>query len=125
MTFRNQTREQLTALIGKRSIDLTTYRTLFQTADTWPLHNNADPLNGWSLREIESSPSGPASADIYGKLFYYLRAQIQEFLLRLSDLEVCFRLFQVNAADLPDHLESDSFSRIEVRMYLEGYILTS
>ncbi|KFY89500.1 hypothetical protein V500_05642 [Pseudogymnoascus sp. VKM F-4518 (FW-2643)] len=89
--------------------------TFFQTADTWPLLDNADPLNGWSLKDVESSSSGPASADVYGKLFYYIRAEIRAFLLRLSGLEITFRLFQVNAADLPDRLERSSFSRIEVR----------
>ncbi|KFY28454.1 hypothetical protein V493_02929 [Pseudogymnoascus sp. VKM F-4281 (FW-2241)] len=97
--------------------------TLFQTADTWPLHDNADPLNGWSLKEVEDSSSGPASADIYGKLFYYIHQELRTFLLRLSGLEVSFRLFQVNAADLPDHLENDSFSRIEVSNISDGAYL--
>lgn len=82
------------------------------------MHDNADPLNGWSSKEVEDSSSGPATADIYGKLFYHLRAVLRTFLLRLSDLQVSFRLFQVDASDLPNHLQSSSFSRIEVRRYL-------
>ncbi|KFY76437.1 hypothetical protein V499_03938 [Pseudogymnoascus sp. VKM F-103] len=88
--------------------------TFFQTADTWPIRDNADPLNGWSLKEVEDNSSGAASNDIYGKLFYYLRTKLRAFVLRLSDLQVSFRLFQLNASDLPNHLESSSFSRIEV-----------
>jgi hypothetical protein len=42
---------------------------------------------------------------------------LRAFLLRLSGLQVSFRLFQVDAFDLPDHLEGRSFSRIEVRRY--------
>ncbi|OBT63191.1 hypothetical protein VE03_07739 [Pseudogymnoascus sp. 23342-1-I1] len=94
--------------------------TFFQTADTWPLRDNSDPLNGWSLKEVESRSSGAASADIYGRLFYYIRTEIRAFLLRLSGLEVSFRLFQMNAADLPDHLEASSFSRIEVANISDG-----
>jgi hypothetical protein len=98
-------------------VELTDYRTFFQTTDTWPMRDNADPLHGWSLKEVEDSSSGPAAADIYGKLFYHVRAVLRPFLLRLSGLQVTFRLFQVDAADLPDHLERGYFSRIEVRRY--------
>ncbi|OBT80489.1 hypothetical protein VF21_00845 [Pseudogymnoascus sp. 05NY08] len=88
--------------------------TFFQTADTWPIRDNADPLNGWSLKEVEDCSSGPASNDIYGKLFYYLRTELRAFALRLSDLQISFWLFQMNASDLPNHLETSFFSRIEV-----------
>ena len=81
------------------------------------MYDNADPLNGWSSKEVSGSSSGPAAADIYGKLFYHVRAVLRAFLLRLSDLQVSFRLFQVDASDLPDDLKGDSFSRIEVRKY--------
>jgi hypothetical protein len=91
--------------------------TFFQTTDTWPIRDNADPLNGWSTKEVEDTSSGPAAADIYGKLFYLLRAVLRAFLLRLSGLRVSFRLFQVDASDLPNYLETESFSRIEVRKH--------
>jgi hypothetical protein len=81
------------------------------------MRDNADPLYGWSLKEVEDSSSGPAAADIYGKLFYHVHAVLRAFLLRLSDLQVSFRLFQADASDLPDYLEGGSFSRIEVRKY--------
>lgn len=93
------------------------YRTFFQTTDTWPLHDNADPLNGWSLKEVEDTSSGPAGADIYGKLFYHVRTVLRACLLRLSDLQVSFRLLQVDASTLRDDLDGEYFSRIEVRMY--------
>jgi hypothetical protein len=99
---------------GRTSPDLMDNSTFFQTADTWPIRDNADPLNGWSAKEVEDTSSGPATADIYGKLFYHLCAMLRAFLLRLSGLGVSFRLFQVDASDLPDYLETESFSRIEV-----------
>jgi len=89
--------------------------TFFQSTDIWPMKDNADPLHGWSSKEVEDSWSGPASADIYGKLFYHVRAVLRAFLLRFSGLQVSFRFFQVDASDLPNHLEDGSFSRIEVR----------
>lgn len=93
------------------------HSTFFQTIDAWPIHDNADPLNGWSAKEVENTSSGPATADIYGKLFYHLRAVLRAFLLRLPGLQVSFRLFQVEACDLLDYLGTESFSRIEVRRY--------
>lgn len=92
-----------------------TYRTFFQIADTWPMHDNADPLEGWSAKDVEMSSSGPATADIYGKLFYHVRSLLRDFLLRLFSLKVNFRLFQVDASDLPYYLESGVFNRVEVR----------
>lgn len=62
------------------------YRTLFQNADAWPLHDNADPLNGWLLKDIDATSSGPATADIYGKLFFHVRGVLGSFLRRLSGL---------------------------------------
>jgi hypothetical protein len=96
-------------------VNLTDPRTFFQSIDTWPMKDNADPLHGWLSKEVEDSPSGAASADIYGKLFHYVRAVLRGFLLRLSDLQVSFRLLKVDASDLPDHFKEASFDRIEVR----------
>ena len=81
------------------------------------MHDNANPLQGWSSKEVEDSSSGLAAADIYGKLFFYVRSVLRAFILRLSGLQISFRLFQVDASELLDHLEGDSFSRIEVRIY--------
>ena len=79
------------------------------------MRDNADPLHGWSAEDVEGSSSGAATADIYGKLFYYLRKLLRAFVHRLSDLHVSFRLLQTDVSDLPAHLEKDCFDRIEVR----------
>ena len=79
------------------------------------MRDNADPLNGWSLKDIEHTSSGPAAADIYGKLFYHVRTVLRAFLLRLSGLQVSFQLYHLDASDLLNHLEGSSFNRIEVR----------
>jgi hypothetical protein len=83
--------------------------------------DNADPLHGWSSKEVEDCSAGPATADIYGKLFYHVRAMVRAFVVRLSSSQVTFRLFQMDATDLAkNHLESnsESFDRIEVRSFL-------
>ncbi|KAK4039008.1 hypothetical protein C8A01DRAFT_47462 [Parachaetomium inaequale] len=94
--------------------------TFFQTANTWPMHDSADPLNGWSPKDVADCSTGAATADIYGKLFYHVRAVLRAFLVRLSGLQVTFRLFQMDASSLPEHLESGSFSRIEVSNISDG-----
>jgi hypothetical protein len=95
--------------------ELTRCRTFFQTADSWPMHDYADPLNGWSLKDVLDTSSGPATADVYGKLFYHVRAELGTFLRHISDLRMSFRLFQEDASSLPEHVEYGSFDRIEVR----------
>lgn len=86
--------------------------------------DNADPLHGWSSKEVEDSSSGPAIADIYGKLYYHVHAVLRGFILSLSSLQVSFRLFQMDASDLPNYLESGAFNRIEVRHLRLGYVQT-
>ncbi|GFG26617.1 monoterpene epsilon-lactone hydrolase [Aspergillus udagawae] len=88
--------------------------TFFQSANTWPMNDNADPLHGWPLDEVVTTSTVPATADIYGKLFFYIRGMLGSFLGRLPSLKLSFQLFQLDAACLPDHLENNSFSRIEV-----------
>ncbi|KAM0347291.1 hypothetical protein ACHAPU_004810 [Fusarium lateritium] len=89
--------------------------TIFQpdTSD-WPMFDNADPLVGWSAKDVEGTSSGPAKYDIYGKLFYYLRTILRAFLDQMYDLKVDFRLLQVDARRTPNYLEEKTFDRVEV-----------
>ena len=103
--------------LGKQDADLINPRTFFQNADIWPMYDGADPLDGWSAKDVKDTSSGPAAADIYGKLFYHIRAMLRGFILRLSVSPVSFRLFQMDASQLPHDLQSDYFTRIEVRKH--------
>lgn len=76
--------------------------------------DNADPLTGWSPEEVHRTSSGPAKADIYGKLFVHLRTVLRSFLQRLSSSQVSFELYQEDASVLPGYLSHGSYSRIEV-----------
>ncbi|KAL4811860.1 hypothetical protein BDW67DRAFT_179221 [Aspergillus spinulosporus] len=87
--------------------------TIYNNSTTWPMIDNADPRHGWRAEDIERTSTGTATADIYGKLFYYLRGTISSFLTRLRSMNALFRLLQVDAASLADYLDSDSFSRID------------
>ncbi|KAJ5272980.1 hypothetical protein N7478_008105 [Penicillium angulare] len=88
--------------------------TFFRDDGSWNMKDSADPLHGWSLEDVVNTSSGPAEADLYGKLFYYVREALQTFLLQLSSMNASLNLFQMDASLLPEHLEKDSFSRIEV-----------
>ncbi|KAM0319007.1 hypothetical protein ACHAPQ_010503 [Fusarium lateritium] len=88
--------------------------TIFQEdTSVWPMHDNADPLDGWSAKDVESTLYGPAKADIYGKLFHYLRSVLRAFLGRIAGLKVSFRLLQVDVRMLPGRLTDGTFDRIE------------
>ena len=89
-------------------------RTFFQTADRWPMYDNADPLNGWSAKDIEATSTGLATSDIYGKMYYYVRGVLEAFLGGMSSRTAAIEPLQVDASDLPSHLNINSFDRIEV-----------
>ncbi|PKK48400.1 hypothetical protein CI102_8134 [Trichoderma harzianum] len=91
--------------------------TLFHVRNVWPMASSADPLQGWSLKDVEDSSSGPASADIYGKLYNHIHTVLRAFLSRITDSQVSFRLFCDTTLVLTSFLESGYFDRIEVRRW--------
>ncbi|KAF9773218.1 hypothetical protein IL306_009010 [Fusarium sp. DS 682] len=97
--------------------------TFFKPNATWPMHDSANPLNGWSAKEVEMAPNGPATSDIYGKLFNFLRSMLKRFIARVSNMEAAFQLLHVDAAHLPGHVQNRSFDRIEVsNISDDGYL---
>lgn len=78
------------------------------------MNDAADPLNGWTSEEIANTSSGAATAGIYGKLFFYIRGLLRSFLDRLSSLNNSFKILQADASSLPDLVDGNAFSRIEV-----------
>lgn len=100
---------------------LTSFRTLFHATQTWLMADNDDPLRGWSPKAIQETSSGPAKADIYGKLFTYLRTLLRTFANRLAcQQQFSFRMYHVDACALHNYLEAGSFSRIEVMRKMHG-----
>ncbi|KAH7037034.1 uncharacterized protein B0I36DRAFT_402498 [Microdochium trichocladiopsis] len=99
--------------------------TFFSNANGWPMFDNADPLSGWTLKEIEATSSGQATADLYGKLSKHIHNTLKSFLHRLYSLRaVELRFLHVDAVKLPELLgESERFDRIEVSNISDcGYV---
>jgi hypothetical protein len=75
--------------------------------------DKADPSNGWPVLDVQQA-SSPALRDWYGKLFIYLYGVFQRFLERLKTIRIRLDLHRVDVNELPQHLEFDKYSRIEV-----------
>ncbi|KAF2875898.1 hypothetical protein BDV95DRAFT_285156 [Massariosphaeria phaeospora] len=87
--------------------------TFFQTANSWPMNDKADPLDGWSIGDVNKT-SHTASLDVYGKLFIYLRDEFGKFLHRLNSGKSDFHLHRLDVRELPPHLNANTYNRIEV-----------
>jgi hypothetical protein len=88
------------------------------------MKDNADPLHGWSLPEVLEQKAGPASNDIYGKLYHHLYDQLSSFRRNLSTSNSCvFKLFNMDANALARHFGGGvGFDRIEVLSYLPSWL---
>lgn len=79
------------------------------------MRDDASPLEGWDYHEyIKFAPK--ATNDVMGSFFFFLRDRLLRFCQRIKDLNIHFRLLNVDARELPDHLstEESQFDRIEV-----------
>ena len=78
------------------------------------MDDKSDPPDGWPLWEVHRWPN-PAKEDRYGKLFAYLRHHFAAFIAKLR-IGSGFRFVMhcVDAMELPEYLEKDRFTRIEV-----------
>jgi len=80
------------------------------------MKDNADPLHGWSLPEVLEGKAGPASNDIYVKLYQHLYDQLSAFRRNLRTIKSCsFKLYNMDANALTRHFgDAIEFDRIEV-----------
>lgn len=79
------------------------------------MSDNFGPLAEWPQKDVHETYSGPATADLYGKLYNYLRVMLRKFLRRIADHETCFRLLHMKKFDhFVKHMPTDWFDRIEV-----------
>ena len=117
-TFGIPTREYHIPVVTTNHEGLTQNSTLFLDLDRWLMAYSDDPLEGWRQEDVENTSSGPATADIYGKMHYHVRNVLGSFIRRISCTPVSLSLFHMDACALPGHLQKASFSRIEVRTYL-------
>jgi hypothetical protein len=84
--------------------------------------DSADPLNGWHYSEYLPHAQA-AKEDVYGALFFFVKQLLQRFCDRLRTNDILFRLYNVDASELPKYLTprdkpENVFDRIEVRFLL-------
>lgn len=111
------TRESKIPITWRYDVLIST-RTFYQTKDSWPMKDSADPLDGWPALEVVQNTK-PAKHDTYGNLFYHIQDILLKFCHRIKKLSICFNLFEVDASELPSMLRQcemgqHSFDRIEV-----------
>ncbi|CAK4027567.1 Hypothetical predicted protein [Lecanosticta acicola] len=86
--------------------------TFFQGAD-WPMKDSSDPMEGWHYPDVVKVDCGPATNDLYGKLYYHVKHVLTSFRSRLAAPGCKFHMLNMNAAELPQHLAGKDFARIE------------
>lgn len=79
--------------------------------------DSANPLQGWSSPEVLNTYAGPATGDLYGKLFHHISKHLEKFHTRLTNHGSDFFFLNVNARLLRDQatIKYKAFARIEVR----------
>ncbi|KAI8666535.1 DUF4470 domain-containing protein [Fusarium keratoplasticum] len=81
-----------------------------------------EPVTEWSISAILGQDSGPASNDVYGKMFYYVRSLCLKFQHRLRSLQVEFSVMRKDVLALPAIFNDQGrrrFDRIDVGAYFE------
>jgi hypothetical protein len=80
--------------------------------------DSADPLEGWPVYAVfKKLPL--AKNDLYGALSFYVQDTLLQFCKTIQNLNINFRLFQLDAREFPDILNQSRmskayFDRIEV-----------
>ncbi|KAF0399376.1 hypothetical protein F8M41_009723 [Gigaspora margarita] len=80
----------------------------------WTTTDCSDPLSGWDLLKVVQVENGTAKDDLYGKLFFYLRNQLELFVDRLQNLNINFDLYDEDALELGQKIKKKQFDRIYV-----------
>ncbi|KAI0175856.1 hypothetical protein GGR52DRAFT_538469 [Hypoxylon sp. FL1284] len=97
--------------------------TFFQYGTEWPLADSTDPLQDWTLLEIMGYSPTPASNDLYGKLFAYLRDTISRVHRRLEPLKISFHVRSASADLLYRYIKPGTYDRIDVHSICEASLL--
>ena len=76
--------------------------------------DNANPLDSWSMPEILKTDAGPATNDMFGKLFCHIQSVLRSFYRRIVNSDLEFQLFNLDARELQGYTKEQEFARIEV-----------
>ncbi len=84
----------------------------------WTPPESADPLDGWICEEflLDKKSSCPKN-DLYGRLYFYLREKMIEFVKQLSTHKIEFHIFCEDAVSMSEKMkiqELAQFDRIQV-----------
>ncbi|KAI0479855.1 hypothetical protein F4859DRAFT_451626 [Xylaria cf. heliscus] len=88
--------------------------TMFLSLDEWPMMDSADPTAGWPMKSFLEFDAGPATGDVYGRLYFYLKDLFADFHRRIRSSPVTFELLHIDARALPTSLTEERFDRIDV-----------
>jgi hypothetical protein len=83
---------------------------------SYPDKATNEPLSEWPMELLDNKDS-PASNDVYGKMFFYLRGLLVEFQSRIQSMKTFgVRLFPFFIGDIPRMPSSEAslFDRMEV-----------
>ena len=78
------------------------------------------PLDGWSLSDVLKTDVGPATNDMFGKLFYHVQSVFRSFYRAIANADVEFHLFNVDAKELPGYIKGQEFACIEVAIFFSA-----
>ncbi|KAF2258559.1 hypothetical protein CC78DRAFT_426128, partial [Lojkania enalia] len=87
--------------------------TFFQNPKVWPMKDDSNPLEGWDPAE-HTKFTPHAKNDLYGSFFFYLRDVLLHFCQSLENMNIEFRLLNLDAKWLPMYFDKMLFDRIEI-----------
>lgn len=83
--------------------------------EQWPIPCYATPLHGWKYTDTVATSAGPATNDVYGRLYHHILLQLKAFRKQVGTTTTTFDFYNISATDIPSVLEQASFDRIDVR----------
>lgn len=79
------------------------YRLSFSSKGHWLLRDSETPFSGWAVAAVKRSGHrhGVDPVDVYGSLFFHIKAEFIKFANRFRDFDISIALTQVDACRLP------------------------
>ena len=92
----------------------TRIRTFFQNANSWPMKDSADSMDGWNSAEVSKWLLKQLAMIFTANSFTTSEVVFISFHRRLSSLNDSFKFFNFDVRTLCHYLEGETFARIEV-----------
>ncbi|RSL95950.1 hypothetical protein CEP52_011776 [Fusarium oligoseptatum] len=75
--------------------------------------STTEPVTEWPISAILGQDSGPATNDVYGKMFYFVRSLCLKFQYRLRSLQVEFSVMEKEVLALPGIFNNQGHRRFD------------